>query len=106
MGTTKKLTRAEHALERGRMPALLDRAVTQRDDDAFGHHHFASALQSLVEGEEHVPPYSIGLLGRWGTGKSTIKEIYLRSLADERTKDSRGTIRADRVRTITFNAWQ
>ena len=31
------------------MPSLLDREIQTADADAFGHHHFAHALASLVE---------------------------------------------------------
>ena len=68
------------------MPSLLDREISSAEDDAFGHRHFAKALESLIESHENEPPFSVGLLGKWGTGKSSIKEMYLRSLYDDRTK--------------------
>ena len=52
------------------MPSILDREITAKADDAFGHQDFANALRSLIESEHNQPPYSIGLLGPWGTGKS------------------------------------
>lgn len=54
------------------MPSLLDVEIDSSEADAFGHRHFAKALQSLVESSNNEPPYSIGLLGKWGTGKSSI----------------------------------
>jgi hypothetical protein len=45
------------------------------------------------------PPYSIGLLGKWGTGKSSIKAIYQARLDDD-------SARSKRIKTITFNAWR
>lgn len=80
------------------MPSLLDHEIDSDHDDAFGHRHFAKALESLIESSDNPPPYSIGLLGKWGSGKSSIKAMYLRSLADTR---SNGT-----VFPITFNAWR
>jgi len=56
------------------MPSFLDREFSAQDRDAFGHRHFAHALRSLIESEAYSPPFRIGLLGGWGTGKSTIKE--------------------------------
>ena len=58
------------------MPWLLDRELSSITADAFGHRHFAKALENLIESPTLEPPYSIGLLGKWGTGKSTIKELY------------------------------
>ena len=92
-----------HAQE---VPAYLDREVSDEDRDKFGHAHLASALRGLIEDEGHHPPYSIGLLGKWGTGKSTIKELYLHHLSNDETKNGGGVKRRDCVHTITFNAWK
>lgn len=88
------------------MPSLLDREISSEDDDAFGHRHFARALQGLIESPSNQPPFSIGLLGKWGTGKSSVKAVYMSALADDRSKAPDGTRRADRFHAITFNAWR
>jgi len=88
------------------MPSILDREITAKDDDAFGHQDFANALQSLIEAEHNHPPYSIGLLGLWGTGKSTIKSLYLKGLLDDTRKASNGKKRSERIKALTFNAWR
>lgn len=87
------------------MPAALDREISRADQDAFGHRHFAQGLQSLIESEQLAPPFSIGLLGGWGTGKSSIKELYTRDLTDDAMKTD-GKHRKDRYHCITFNAWR
>ncbi|HEX8211882.1 MAG TPA: P-loop NTPase fold protein [Longimicrobium sp.] len=84
---------------------VLDREIGSVEDDAFGHHHFASALSGYVEGG-YSPPYSIGLLGKWGTGKSTIKRLYLTGLENDAHLPVGGTRRNERIRPITFNAWR
>lgn len=88
------------------MPSLLDVEIHSAEADAFGHRHFAKALQGLTEAASNVPPYSIGLLGKWGTGKSSIKAIYLRELKNDLTKNSEGLPRNARIQQITFNAWR
>lgn len=88
------------------MPAVLDRQIETEDQDAFGHRHFAQALRSLVESDHHQPPFSIGLLGGWGTGKSSIKELYTRGLANDASISSGNVPRKDRIKSITFNAWR
>jgi hypothetical protein len=93
-------------IERTLMPSLLDVEINSAEADAFGHRHFAKALESLIESPSNEPPYSIGLLGKWGTGKSSIKSMYLASLHDDRTKDAKGEIRQNRIHEITFNAWR
>src|SRR5690606_39444135 len=47
----------------------------------------------------------IGLLGSWGTGKSSIKELYLSSLASG-SSAPKGKQRRDRFKPVTFNAWR
>lgn len=86
--------------------AILDKEIKSADQDKFGHKDLAEALKYLVEDEKHVPPYSIGLLGEWGTGKSSIKEIYLKNLENDAKKDQNGNTRKDLVKAISFNAWR
>ena len=87
------------------MPSVLDREVRHPDADAFGHKDFARALKSLIEADQNEPPYSIGLLGPWGTGKSTIKRLYGYGLNDD-AGTHRQDSRRSRIRQITFNAWR
>src|SRR5690606_7340853 len=86
------------------MPSVLDRELSDLSEDAFGHQYFSKALRNLIEGR-HRPPFSIGLLGTWGTGKSTIKQLYLESLGSD-SSGPKGKRRRDRFRPITFNAWK
>lgn len=88
------------------MPAVLDRHIEKEEDDAFGHRHYAQALRSLIEDEGHQPPFSIGLLGGWGTGKSSIKEMYTHALADDTSTAGGRRPRSQRFKSITFNAWR
>ncbi|MCE8005138.1 KAP family P-loop NTPase fold protein [Billgrantia ethanolica] len=93
-------------LHKEQMPAYLDREVSSADGDKFGHVHLAKALKGLLEDNKHRPPYSIGLLGKWGTGKSTVKRLYLSDLQDDETRSVDGVPRRDRIYPITFNAWK
>jgi KAP-like P-loop domain-containing protein len=88
------------------MPSALDRQIDSEEHDAFGHRHYAGALQSIVESEDYQPPFSVGLLGGWGTGKSSIKDIYTSRLTNDELKNSDGLRRSDRFQYITFNAWR
>ncbi len=84
------------------VPAVLDKEIKTIKADAFGHRHFAEVLQGYVEAPANKPPFSIGLLGTWGSGKSSIKSLYLEGLNDDLSKDSR----KKRIFPITFNAWR
>lgn len=88
------------------MPAVLDRHIETEDQDAFGHRHYAQALRCLIEDENHKPPFSIGLLGGWGTGKSSVKELYTRALNDDTSAAGGRRPRSQRFKSITFNAWR
>jgi len=87
------------------MPCKLDREVNDPNFDSFGHIDFASALKDLIEGC-NKPPYSIGLLGTWGTGKSSIKSLYCNDLISDTVRDTNGKLRKDKIKEITFNAWR
>jgi hypothetical protein len=92
--------------EKSFVPVILDREIHTPEADAFGHRHFAQLLQGLIESSRNEPPISIGLLGRWGSGKSSIKSLYLSSLADDASNVSNKTARSRRIHPITFNAWR
>ena len=87
------------------LPSILDKELSDRAADAFGHRQYADALKDLIESPLNETPFSIGLLGKWGTGKSTIKEFYRRGLEDDKSGPLHQR-RSDRVHVITFNAWR
>lgn len=88
------------------LPSLLDREIRSVENDEFGHRDLSDALKSLIESPKHRPPYSIGLLGSWGSGKSSIKEIYLSGLDGDLDPDQNGKLRSEKIKPITFNAWR
>ena len=88
------------------VPAVLDRQINAESDDAFGHRHFSQMLRGIIESEANVPPFSIGLLGDWGCGKSSIKSMYESDLRNDTSKAADGRTRATRVKSVTFNAWR
>ena len=70
---TKRASIADH--KRARMPSVLDRELTDNTEDAFGHQQYADALRDLIESSSNKTPFSIGLLGPWGTGKKHHQRI-------------------------------
>tara|TARA_E500000318_G_scaffold105413_1_gene112314 strand:- start:14389 stop:18447 length:4059 start_codon:yes stop_codon:yes gene_type:complete len=87
------------------MPSILDKELEQRSSDAFGHQDYADTLRDLIEAPTNRPPFSIGLLGPWGTGKSSIKALYRHDLGADNT-GTVGNRRSDRIHVISFNAWR
>ncbi|WP_159460379.1 KAP family P-loop NTPase fold protein [Tistlia consotensis] len=88
-----------------RMPSILDKELEDRSADAFGHQDYADALRDLIEAPTNRPPFSVGLLGPWGTGKSSIKALYRRDLESDKSGTAENR-RSDRIHVITFNAWR
>ena len=88
------------------MQSILDREINNERDDEFGHRHFSKALEYLIENPQHNPPYSIGLLGKWGSGKSSIQSMYLASLSEDSSRDAKKHLRSQKIFTINFNAWR
>ncbi len=80
-----------------KMPSILDKEISDVKNDKFGHIHYAKALFSIIE--NHTPPFSIGLLGEWGTGKSSIKELCIKEFLN--TKEGK-----KKYFWIDFNAWR
>jgi hypothetical protein len=78
------------------MPAIQDVELSDVRGDRFGHSDHEKSLRNLVENQDFKAPYSIGLLGGWGSGKSSIKKFYTSEL-EERRSD---------IHCISFNAWR
>ncbi len=71
---------------------LTDAPVRLDDDsDAFSHADYAAAVTVALQ--QAQPPWTLGLFGSWGTGKTTI-------LDEVRTR-----LVADGVAVVTFDAW-
>lgn len=76
-------------------PSILDREIENKANDRFGHIHFAEILYSLIKNNN--APFSIGLLGKWGVGKSSIKKLCRNEFL---LKDN------SKYKIIDFNAWR
>jgi hypothetical protein len=69
---------------------LLDDQPSQVDLLNFG--HYAAALRDVIVNPDTRTPFIIGILGRWGSGKTTLMRMIERGL------EARATI-------VWFNAW-
>ena len=73
---------------------LSDKPISadRKEDVKFGHNIIARSIKTVVEKAE--PPFTIGLFGKWGTGKSTIINLTSKYLKDEN------------IETVVFDAWK
>ena len=76
---------------------LQDKPINTPDNDKFGHKHYANLLFDLITEDNYQAPYNIGLLGKWGVGKSSIKEMCIKRILDEKI---------EKIFCIDFNAWK
>ena len=78
-----------------KIPLLLDKPLDSAEKDQFGHEHYADILYDLITNKDLKMPYNIGLLGKWGVGKSSIKEICKKRFN-----------KLNNIHCIDFNAWK
>ena len=72
-----------------------DEPVATLDDDRLSLRNFAETVAAVSLGTEG--PFTIGVFGRWGHGKTSLLRLSQR-IVDEQKKDN--------VTTAWFNAWQ
>lgn len=73
---------------------LSDRPITpdKKEDVRFGHQQLANAVFGLLKNAE--PPFTVGLYGKWGVGKTTIASL-VKELACN-----------DNFKCLFFDAWK
>ena len=71
---------------------IEDDVLKDLEQDTFGHKHIAEAVVDSILNTK--PPFTIGIFGGWGTGKSSLLEIVKSSLPQ------------NNVVTVTIDAWR
>ncbi len=71
----------------------FDRPVTDPDDDLLDMKSYAYGLAKFILGTK--PPFTIGIHGEWGTGKTTLVHFVEQFLRDESAN----------IKFINFSAW-
>lgn len=59
---------------------LKDEAITIREQDYFKHEDIADNIVNIINTQN--TPYNIALIGKWGTGKSSIVELVKKKLSN------------------------
>ena len=60
---------------------LKDSVLNNIDDDRFNQAHIVNNLRMIIENTN--PPYNIGIIGKWGIGKSSILKILLKKYKED-----------------------
>lgn len=84
--------------ELGRTPSRDDKPAGKIDDDLLGREDLVKALAEMVADEKQGTPFTIGLLGHWGSGKSTVMKMLQDVLS---SRDD-----SHRFEFAEFNAWE
>lgn len=72
-----------------------DRPIERSDQDRLHRSRFAERLAEIIRRWQHRESLVIGLFGPWGSGKSSVKNLVLEALKDEK-----------HLEVIEFNPWQ
>lgn len=76
---------------------LRDSAILTRVEDKLGYGKYAEAFADLIVSPELSTPFTIGVFGDWGAGKTSMM-LMIKALIDERG--------LQRTHTIWFDAWK
>ena len=77
------------------VPKFSDAAVESCQDDILGFKEYAEGVISIIEDiSEEDTPFTLGLFGSWGSGKTSFMRI---------TKD---LLEHRGYQTIFFNSWE
>ena len=71
---------------------FTDDVLTDEAEDKFGHTSFVETLKRILS--ECTPPFSIGVFGTWGLGKSTIAKFLENKIKNENWE------------TVNINLWK
>jgi len=90
-----------------------DRSTATAIDDRLGFTRSARALASIVSWNKTEPPLAVGVLGKWGSGKSFFLNLMREAIeksataeAEHRKSHSSSFGYCSKVVQIEFNAWQ
>jgi len=73
--------------------------LDQKNIDLMGTRPYVDVLERMIEENiENYTPLTIGLFGRWGSGKSSIIKTLSERLAKKNTNNS--------VKTVIYDAWK
>lgn len=78
----------------------LDEPLTDPANDLLDMNQHARALANYIRDQEKKLPFTVGIFGEWGEGKTTMVRFLRHHLADIRKADSQ-----EPIKFVTFSAW-
>lgn len=72
----------------------VDKAITNKNEDLFGRIENATALAKIIKSYQDEDSISIGIIGDWGSGKTSFVNMILEELKDD-----------ENFIIINFNPW-
>lgn len=83
------------------MPVVNDNAIKSKQDDLLGRAVFASNIASLIIKRTDSESFYIGVMGAWGSGKTSVL-----NLIDEEFRSFNEKCSFPKVLSLTFNPWR
>lgn len=90
------MTPAENSIKRGG----LDEPLTDPANDLLDVDQHARALAKYIREQEKELPFTVGIFGEWGEGKTTMVGFLRHHLAELRKNDSQ-----NEIKFVEFSAW-
>ena len=81
---------------------IISDNTENRENIAFGFDAYANAIAELIATKSNKTPFTIGISGSWGSGKTTLMKQVENLLLKEIPND--GNFRE--IRTVWFQAWK
>lgn len=82
---------------------IISDAIVTGDELAFNFNEYASALAEMIATKTNNTPFTMGISGKWGSGKTTLmKEIEKKLQNDLKDKDNDFR----KIKTVWFDAWK
>ncbi len=82
---------------------ISDIEVYQKDSDYLEFDKYADILLNIIKGTNG--PFTLGVKGEWGNGKTSLLRLVEAKINDE-NKDKNKDKTEEEIQTVWFNAWQ
>jgi iron(II)-dependent oxidoreductase len=82
---------------------IINDAVKEKPTPSFNFEKYAETIASIIATKENTTPFTIGISGNWGSGKTTLMREIEKKLKPEFTHNM-GNLR--NIKTVWFEAWK
>ncbi len=104
---TDKMKTKENIVEYDSLKIISDvpqnKDAIKNDNIAFGFSAYASALAEMIATKSNTTPFTIGVSGKWGSGKTTLMKAIQKELNG---KDLKANTKFREIKSVWFQAWK